>query len=481
MDSLKNVSYFLERLNGFQKNTVLVQPEQFHETYRPLEHKVEFKLPQNAIVDLHTLCLSFDLEISQNTVATGGGYYPPRFSSSWIRRLDFTLGDMQVGLSNLPDYGSLYTLTTVNDTNIGKMAEMQVMEGAQGNKESKPNGTFLVNGNITTVPYRTYYRYHITNFLGFLEGRYMRYLDTNLLPDCKISLTLQPATVIANNTAATTKATYGWVSPKLYTEVCKFGDATYEQMVSARMATGEPLVIPFRNWSMYESAVNVSTGQTASVQFTVATQSLDRLWGTFRVGDYDTQTATNVQACNNNLEMFGGGVGSGEEVDTYYYRFTGCSTANAICNQHGTVAVPSLVKGQATGPARYQFEVDSKLYPQFYADAADAYMLTKNALDKSAYNLVHQTQHPWSTIWAGQQFVLVTSFKFNDDMDGRRDRLISGLNTAGSNVPVVWRGMNLTLTPPGTNWVTQQLRPTVFVEMTSTLLVFPGRVVSVVN
>lgn len=486
MDSLKNVSYFLERLNGFQKNTVMVQPEQFQETYRPLEHKIEFMLPQNAIIDLHTLVLSFDLEVTNNTTATSAGWYLPRYSSAWIRRLDLTMGNMQVGLSNLPDYGSAYTLVTANSLNVAKLQEMSVLENGQNiqfNGQHRNPGTFYRNGAIT-APFLSYYRFQITNFLGLLEGRYMRYLDTNLLPDCKISITLQPNVVIANAANATVKATYGWVNPRMYAEICKFGDGTYEQMVAARMSTGEPIAIPFRNWSMYESAVNLSSGQTASLQFTVASQSLDRLWGTFRVGDYDTQTSTAVQTTGpgtSAMEVFGVGEGSGGEMNTYYYKFTCLNGSNNVVTQQGNAQTMALTKAGVSGNARYQFEVDSKLYPQFFADAADAYFLTKNALDKSAMDLVSMTSTAWATLWAGQTFALVTSFKYNDSNDGTKDRLISGLNTAGSNIPIVWRGMNLTLPVLSATWMTQQVRPTVFVEMTSSLLVYPGRVVSVVN
>lgn len=485
---LKNLEYYVSRLNGYQKNTVYIQPDMFQRRYTANDHKITFKLPQNAIIDLHTLCLSYDLGITTNGDVTGGattGAFPPRFTACQIRRLDIMMGGMQVGLSNLPDYGAAYSLTVLNKLGINKMNETCLYENGIGSADTMvfPGSTFLVDAGGTQ-----YFRQHITSFLGILEGGFMRFLDTNLLPDVSIQITLASNTtfhqnVFQSNQAAKNYSRYSWSNVKMFAEVVRFGDNAYEKMVEARLSTGDPIMIPFTNWAMTETTSEIGTTGSTMVQCTVTTQSLDRLWGTLRAGDYDTQQSYGVTDINGNgvaRAMFGP-----DHVQNYYYRF--CSHEYALLPKtiraNGGFQPDGAATAEATvSAARYQFEVDSKLYPQFLADSSDCYFLMKNALDYSAMQLDKTNVNDTAANWAGQSFALVTSFEHNTGESNSDGRLISGLNTMGSNLPIVFKANNLTLPPSGTNnWMTTAVRPTIFAEMTSSLLIYPGRVISVVN
>lgn len=497
MDSLKNVSYFLERLNGYQKNTVMVQPEQWQDIYRPNEYKITFKLPQNAIIDLQTLTLSVNLGLTTSVAGANNGVCPPKFAACQIRRLDVMVGGVQVGLSNLADYGGLYSLHRSNIIDTTKMRDMVAMEatGSDSYLLNGGGGTQFFQSTAPNVGTR-FYRQHIRDWMGLLGGDYMRYLDTNLLPDVSIMITLAPNSILINQTNTTPLPTFAWYTPKLYMEIVKFGDSTYEQMVTARMSTGEPIVVPFTNWAMFEGTSEIGLQGTGQLQFTIATQSLNRLWGTFRVGDYDSQQDINVCrmitiGAPNNV-AFGRGGSTPINTQSYFYRFTSLAGGtgkypySVVPTNTADIFSDATTQDAVAGPARYQFEVDSKLYPQFLADIGDAMALTKNALDRTGFKPVGASNlYDNSNVWAYQAFALVTSFQHNDDGDYKKDRLISGLNTAGSNVPIVWRGTNISLPAKATTalaaWATTQCRPTVFAEMTSTLLVFPGRVISVVN
>jgi hypothetical protein len=517
---MDNVEYLVNKINGYQKNTVFVQPQLFQDSYQPNNQKIEIKLPQNAIIDLHTLCMTFDLQLIPATVALSNtfGMRPPRYSSSLIRRLDVYVGGMQVGLSNLSDYGSIDCLRKYHVADFSKMSEFSNYEmggsfTADYNGGIKPGyvgDTFVA---LTPLGQATitsggsgFYKSQITNFLGLLEGNFMRFLDTNLLPDVTIQITLAPATVFENNSnAATQGGTYALSNIKMYMELVKFGDSAYEKMVEARLSTGQPIVVPFTNWANFEqssqvSAANVVTlnsGGNAATQFVIATQSLDRLWGSLRVGDYDSQTSFYVTNDLYNDTLFRRNT-CGATLNNYYFMF--CQMQNdanfVVPNTQGQfnrlvngASTPVMnevqpTESNLTGPARYQFEVDSKLYPQFLADVTDCYALTKNALDRSGGNMKAGTFIDDPVIRACQAFALVVSFKHNQP--ATEDRLISGLNTMGSNLPVRFSAYNIGL--PGTNlnsntpnFVTTQVRPVVFAEMTSSMLVYAGRVVSVIN
>jgi hypothetical protein len=494
-----NVEYLINKINGYQKNTVFAQPTLFQNAYQPNNQKIEIKLPQNAIIDLYSLCLTFDIQLLPNATGPNFAMRPPRYTSSLIRRLDVYVGGVQMGLSNLSDYGSIAALRKNYGIGSARMSEMCLYEwggwngtGSAGSDMAGGTNQYVGSGGPA------WYRAHITDFLGVLGGDYMRYLDTNLLPDVTIQISLAPGTVFGNQSQATAAGSYELSSIKLYMELVKFGDGAYEKMVEARLSTGQPIVVPFVNWANFESSANLpsgdvvtnNSGSTASTQFVMATQSLNRLWGTFRVSDYDSQFRFAVTARSSNDSLFRGST-SGVEYDTYYFRF--CAMQNDATHKvprsyspnftAGAVSYPQPVSDPKllTGPARYQFEVDSKLYPQFQADVSDCYALTKNALDRGGgrvdtTNSIIQD----SLVMANQNFALVVSFQHNQP--GSEDKLISGLNTQGSNLPIRWVGYNLGLpVNDGVSFYTTQIRPVVFAEFTSSMLVYAGRVVSVVN
>lgn len=502
---LKNLEYYVSRLNGYQKNTVYVQPEMYQQRYTANDHKITFKLPQNAIIDLHTLCISYDLGLTTNggnpATTPNVGMIPPRFTSCQIRRLDVMMGGMQVGLSNLPDYGAAYSLTKLNEWSNQRLGENCNFENAYGVSEAMQAREVPVW--MQRLGGTGYWRQQISSFLGILEGSFMRFLDTNLLPDVSIQITLAPTTTFFLDAGAASGSTYSWSNVKLYAEVVRFGDNAYEQMVEARLSTGDPIMIPFTNWAMHETTDNIGPSGSTMLQCTVTTQSLDRLWGTLRVGDYDTQrkrsitgltaNATSVFEPNVKSYLFGP-----DHVQNYYYRFTACNGGKGDATT-GT-GLPVTINGDpddgvigaptpegTVGAGRYQFEVDSKLYPQFLADVADCYFLTKNALDKGGNHKTGYQTVTFAPNWQGQSFALVINFQHNTGEDNSDGRLISGLNTTGSNLPIVWKASNLTIPPVAdgsgvsVEWATTNVRPTVFAEMTSSLLIYPGRVISVVN
>lgn len=106
-----NVEYYLRRMVGYSKNTIRILP-QSKPTYAPGD-TVIFRLPTNSILDLHTLNMKFSCQLVNNG-GTAGQVSLPRFTQSFIRRLDVTMGGMQTGLGSLHDYGSAYHLLACN-------------------------------------------------------------------------------------------------------------------------------------------------------------------------------------------------------------------------------------------------------------------------------------------------------------------------------------------------------------------------------
>lgn len=604
MAAPRNIEYYISRIAGYSKNTIKLQPVSNKAPFVSGDVTI-FRLPTNAIIDLHTLSLSFDLQIASTFATLGaplapgfvnGPARPPRYAGALMRRIDVTAGGVQVGLGSLTDYGSCFSFLAMNTLSKGKHQEMNILENGGGDKylsnfwdnavqynmqDVNPSTGLVTAGNTAFVgpfgttaaatntlvttndpifPYSSqnsnttasyYTRVNSTMWLGLLGGAYMRFLDTNLMPDIEIRITWARDNVLLTTPGVSSANLSVW-QPNMTMETIGFADNTYESMVEARLSTNEPIVVPFTNWASYETSVQVpnatpaaanldtinyvvTTSGTVQQQFTIATQSLNGLYGTMRAGDYDSLTGlnavfmqypasyvTSVAVSNTGINTTAAGVNgtNGTVADlgavparrlynqiynSYYYRFCGFDsippqtgaglTADIFDKSQldtGSTAFdkPATTFSSTVGQARYQFTVDSKVYPQFQADATECYTLTRNSFDGSGGNRDFASLFGSLKSWYGNAFALGVSFEHNSE-DALRDRLVSGLNTNGSNIPITFTANGISLPPTQVNvagvpqgtstWLTNTVRPVVFCEMTSTLLIYPGRIISVIN
>eukprot|EP00964_Phaeocystis_antarctica_P162296 scaffold136342_cov178-Phaeocystis_antarctica.AAC.1 len=137
--------------------------------------------------------------------------------------------------------------------------------------------------------------------------------------------------------------------------------------------------IPFKQ---YFSFSNTHTG---SSRFTVATQSLDRIWTAWRASDYNTLGAPQaVKGYSTAAGAFlagSGGSPTDAEINAHTGKLSGYGGA------HGTGAVEKYItkfqKFSEPGAAdalKYQFQLNGAYYPQYPAGTEDMYQITKNSL-----------------------------------------------------------------------------------------------------
>ncbi len=255
-------------------------------------------------------------------------------------------------------------------------------------------------------------------------------------------------------------------------------------------------VVCCSNWTGFEGS---AADSTFNQQFTIATESLNALVGTVRPGNYDSQVLPAI-----------GGNGQGAAAP-FLNATTNCSFyipqsgANVSTNQSpiimpGSTAINwyhaalslEQAKDDAYGSqgqwgANYQFNIDSKLYPQFQADVHDAWHLLRNMFDANALSLTYGSSIQTFDQFTQAYFGLCIGLDHHAD-DAGKDHLISGLNTTGSLIPIVFTGHGNIVPVANNPWFDRvrtmcggSFRPTVFANLTSTLMVYQGRVISVVN
>lgn len=394
----KSLQFYLNRMAAFNKNTIKLQP--LNRTSFGPGDQVIFRLPANAMVDLHSLTMLFKL-----TTQAGA---PPRHSSSLIQRVDVTANGVPLGLSGLADYASLYNIYMNLNAKQDMIQERGVLElGADVSGARSP----VTNLDVA-----------ITDWLGFLGGSYNRYLPLSILGTVEVRIQLAQVGVCPRTTADT-PSTYSIDNAYMLLETLSV-DPVYYQMLDRKLQSGEPIVIPFKNFASFASSGGAGSSQTT---FSLATQCLDALWGVPRATSYDAGSATCVDG------------------------------------QGAFFAYTSL--GDAT---KFQWQIDSITYPQFLATPTDVYCLTKNALDAGGGNHGYANQVTSMDKFKNGKFCHGLSLSLFCDQ--ANERLASGLSTQGAMIPITWKieGGNA------------DHRTTVFAEMTSTVQVQAGQLVTVI-
>lgn len=170
----RNVEYYLNRMSGYRKNTIKIQP-QTKESYNPGD-TIIFRLPTNSILDLHTLNLKFAAALANSSGgALNAGW--PRFTQAFIRRLDVTMGGSQVGLGSLHDYGALYSLLGAHNISSNRYAsDLDVTD--LGSYCSNLPATIAAGATGANGPWTPM---TISSWLGVAGGQFMRFLDTNIM------------------------------------------------------------------------------------------------------------------------------------------------------------------------------------------------------------------------------------------------------------------------------------------------------------
>ena len=174
----RNLDYYLQRMSGYSKNTIRIQPQS--KLVYNAGDTIVFRLPTNSILDLHTLNLRMTGQLTNNTAGYMAMSYP-RFTQSFIRRFDVTMGGMQAGLGSLHDYGFLYNLLGSHKIPADRF-ESDLCMSDLGAPVVYPQNAYIA-GHETSSYYQVaagavtpYKPLCISSWLGIMSGNFMRFL-----------------------------------------------------------------------------------------------------------------------------------------------------------------------------------------------------------------------------------------------------------------------------------------------------------------
>ena len=265
---------------------------------------------------------------------------------------------------------------------------------------------------------------------------WLMFIDTSLLGNVRISITLAGADIIGLKAAAGNFARSYVVSDQAFSmDVVSIGDGFYDSMVDQMLASGAPIEIPFKNYFSFNGNLG-----NREVPFTVASQSIDRLWAVIRSNAFADNDDNEKQIILDNA-------GASDIV------------------KH----TPAAFTYTSNGHEDFAFRINNTNYPQWTStNADDWWQHTKLALGDQGNMLAGSFVNNTAS-YAQNFFVYACQLEHHA---GNDERFVSGIDTRGSAAQCYFVASGAGNNPCTT---------TVFAECSSSLKIYAGKVLEIVQ
>ena len=254
-----SLQYYVKKMSQYSRNTFRVAPT--NSDVSGNNQFIVIDMPNSSVIDLSSLSLNWRV----TTSATTGFAIPPVHASSLIDSIAVEVNGILV--ASVPsNYNQLYAM--LSDYTLGTDAWLrgQIINGT--------TPVAAVPAANVTGQYQA-----VTNFLSFLGSAEPRCINSDFLGNIRVRVGLASPNVLIGSTSPAVAGASFSLSEIHCTVDCLSLDPEYYNAQSAYLAGGGVLEVPFTN------TFSFSTGNLAassgSVRFSLSTQSLDTVFGTF--------------------------------------------------------------------------------------------------------------------------------------------------------------------------------------------------------
>lgn len=411
----KSMSFAVSRLAGYSKNSVKLRP--MSQATAVAGDVVVFELPTNTIVDLRSLSV---LALGSTTGAT-----VPNNAVRFPKHVESLIDSIQVEIngtlidSGFLGYYQLNKLYMDYFAGVDKNSTLRsLMQLGDLTSTGSVVGTTVQDGLDTNV------RLCLNSFLGFLSAK-CPVIDTSILGQVRVLYRLAPNSVLITKGTATPSYTLSNIFATI--DVISINDGLYYDMIQQRLAEA-PIEVMFDKYYVFQNGVG-SGGQTT--RWAVATQSLDWVIGTLFTDG--SKTAPNT-------------------INT-----------TTITSDHFTRSGANITDSV--------FFFNNVQYPNFVPRNDDGTILAETLQNLNVLaDLVSGGDSGLKTYTAWQNNYWCHAVRFSHIPDaGDDNRLISGLNTLGSNSQGIWQ----------TTGTATNVYPVVWCKTTATLAIGAGRMLEI--
>ena len=346
---------------------------------------VRFELPSNTLLNLRGTRLFF------NAVTAGAGTSMPNDVSSFIERCSVYMGGVLVQ-NGFQGYNVLkHTKAALVGSKCGStLGHPEIVRSV-----SYHNGDTFANDAPETYSIKGTESFCIDNWEGLLGSLEPSIIDTGLMPQITLEITLADDTIcpisdgriIPDGTGTTTNnfdktggsnPTYTLSQMTLQCEVLGMATSVLDQIVEQRIASVGYLSMPFKNYYTF-----VSTHAGTS-RFNVNSASWDRLWLAYRPTTYSAKSAPVIVNGYKKGGFFGDDTAAQTAADIDIgrpqYDIGGVFDTNKeryISNYFKF----KEIKTTSTDPAYFQLQVNSANIPAYRMTTPEAYAMSMNAVD----------------------------------------------------------------------------------------------------
>lgn len=442
----RNLQYLAKRLNGYSRSSVRLNT--LNMTTATPGQIITVDLPNNALVDLSTFTMYF----KGATSVTAGGASFSKDIETVIERLEVEINGQLVGMG-CNYYNQVWKI--IADTTFGEDA---------ANRRAILQNSTAVAADPTAAQAAT--QYCIQNWLGFLGSVKPSVLDTALLGNVRVRITLAGTTCLAKS-ASCTGESFTLSDIFFGVDTLSIDDGVFYSMHQQFLSSGGVYELVYNNFYTFTSV----GGLTQSCKFSLSTQSLNRVWGTFL-------PMTQVPFASTGVDDYGRGVAAGSFID----KATGASSYFTRIGNAGNVLWGTSTNYTTTNYAlqNFQFSINNVYQPTWRPSAEQAWPILLAGM-----NVAQDTLGGCSKLIKSLAAYNGAFWVAHVELEHGSDDFISGVNTMGSIAQCSFdtSGTVSIGTVGGTGYATlgTNLMALVIAQTTATLRVGAGRQIEVIQ
>ena len=438
-----NLTYMLSKVQAVSTQTFKLQPQ--NSTSAVAGTQVRIALPSNTLLNLRSIKMFF------NAYTAGTRTRLPPKIESLIDRVELQAGGVTVDGGELQEYGLLsHAKSSIMGDKSSALSHPEMVRVT-----SYHTGSAFPSGNEV---YLSDSPFVVSDWNGFLGSCQPGIIDTGLLPDLTLVITMASNKVLSSS-AGTTMSTfvqagagdgsYTIENIRLTCECLGLGSGVYDQLVSRAIQERGMIELPF---TQYNSTIDTHNGST---RFSVSCASLDRIWVAFRPSTYMNSKAP--------IKVSGFKTPGGETSDSKELGLPGYDHGGVMATNEEKY-ISEYFNCEIDANATAQFQLNGSMTPGFQASVAEWMEISKNAVSG-----VGMEAKDMKTLDQYRDNYAVICHRLCLPGAGPREQ--SGLDTRGINLS---GSLNTTGVAAGSNVV-------VFCEMKSVLQIGANKQFSIVK
>ena len=271
-DSLK---FYVNRLS-FSKNRVRLQA--LSSQIANPNGQIIVRLPSNTMLNMASLTMTGSVRASINGAQAGEGIaLPTNLDYSFIESLSVISNG---GIISQPFLNYKLIATTLNDV-YGGDEKISNRAGLQGSLPSLLYDYSVISG-IVGGAQSAYVPFSINSWISPLQSMSPSYINTNLLGDLELRITLSDTSVLCSGAVADgsevatlqNRCTFDMKDINFYIETASIQSNILDQLIENKLRSGEPINIPFENVFSFQQT---NSGSNFNQRFSVSSQSINKI------------------------------------------------------------------------------------------------------------------------------------------------------------------------------------------------------------